>query len=1024
MIFLQGGTTRFYVVAVLLILGAGFFCWRGVWAADTDKILINEIQIYPTEYRFIELYNPNDFSINLTNWYLQRKTKSGSSFSSSVSKTYFENQTIPAHGYFVISRNYAENVDVVFSSLTLTEFNVLQLKNSNAEIIDKVGWGDAGDCEGNCAINPDANQSIQRKFQNNTFVDTNNNATDFETQTCPSPKAQSANCQTDTPSESEQIVDSESESQTDTVPETNLPEVTTGTSTFPILYHFGDVVINEFVADPSDGEVEFVELYNKRLEDVSIVAWTLTDASGAQTILNSTMSGGGAKKYFIIEKPKGNLNNSGDLIILKQGDTIIDYVAYGNWQDGNTDDNAPTASDPQSVARKGDGFNTFNNQNDFAITQTITKGAANVITDIATDGDAETRSASSLQTNYDYSTDIIISEIFPNPAGSDSENEFIELFNNGTQDVNLDGWILSDGTNRKYEVRSEKLEDISIQSQSYFVLYRKDSDIALNNTNDEVKLYQPLQDEPLQIVKYEKSVEDWSYSLENATSTPLRYVWSETVTPGETNKIQTINHPPTADFSFAGDLRPGQIVFFDSSDTTDADGDELKFSWDFAGIATSTDQNPLFIFPQAGVQQVTLSVSDGENEVNVEKLITLTPDHLSQGEMGGDESATTSSPNIIISEFLPNPTGADTEGEWIELQNLGDAPINLNGWKIDDEEGGSAPFTIQDDVVIESLNFLVFERTDTSLALNNTTDTVRLFDAAGALVDEVPYENPKEGLSYVRAKNAWQWTGAPTPGEPNIVVNTPATETSGNGSTTNANQITQTTLTDVRTFEPGDFVQVSGTVAVVPGTFGVQYFYILGSPGLQIYNSKKDFPPLALGDRVAIAGELSSSYGELRLKTKTAADISVIATSTLPEPAITETDKIGESMEGWLVRLQGEIVQKKGSSIWLDDGNGEVEIYIKQGTKIDKGTLNEGETATVIGIVTQNNDSYRVLPRSTDDVKLTDSQPQGEVLGVVSENTEWALAQNNKKLKLAQYLLILAGGLIVILAGLLWTKKI
>jgi len=64
-------------------------------------------------------------------------------------------------------------------------------------IIDSVGWGGAQNNFIEVAVsstNPGANQSIQRKFRNNTFVDTDNNASDFEIQTCPSPKAQSKTC--------------------------------------------------------------------------------------------------------------------------------------------------------------------------------------------------------------------------------------------------------------------------------------------------------------------------------------------------------------------------------------------------------------------------------------------------------------------------------------------------------------------------------------------------------------------------------------------------------------------------------------------------------------------------------------------------------------------------------------------------------------------------------------------------------------------------------------------------------------
>ncbi len=37
---------------------------------QTLKILINEIQTYPTENRFIEFYNPNNSEVDLTDWYL------------------------------------------------------------------------------------------------------------------------------------------------------------------------------------------------------------------------------------------------------------------------------------------------------------------------------------------------------------------------------------------------------------------------------------------------------------------------------------------------------------------------------------------------------------------------------------------------------------------------------------------------------------------------------------------------------------------------------------------------------------------------------------------------------------------------------------------------------------------------------------------------------------------------------------------------------------------------------------------
>lgn len=125
------------------------------------SVVINEVQLSPTENRFIELYNNGSSSVDLTDWYIQRKTMTGSTFGSLVSKTYFQGKKIEANSYFVISRSDINESDIVYPSLTLTESNTIQLKNSNQELIDKIGWGDITDCGEVCAPNPTDAKSIQ-----------------------------------------------------------------------------------------------------------------------------------------------------------------------------------------------------------------------------------------------------------------------------------------------------------------------------------------------------------------------------------------------------------------------------------------------------------------------------------------------------------------------------------------------------------------------------------------------------------------------------------------------------------------------------------------------------------------------------------------------------------------------------------------------------------------------------------------------------------------------------------------------
>jgi len=171
------------------------------------KILINEIQITggagKTDNDFIELYNPNNFAVNLNGYRLVKRTKIGTSDASI--KSWTADAIIPAYGYYLWANSNYTNISTVpdiTTTATISSDNSVAIRfgsENTGAVIDSVAWGQAQNIfiEGSVfPTNPGANQSIQRKFQNNTFVDTDNNAQDFEIQTCPSPKAQTQTCQT------------------------------------------------------------------------------------------------------------------------------------------------------------------------------------------------------------------------------------------------------------------------------------------------------------------------------------------------------------------------------------------------------------------------------------------------------------------------------------------------------------------------------------------------------------------------------------------------------------------------------------------------------------------------------------------------------------------------------------------------------------------------------------------------------------------------------------------------------------
>ncbi|MFA4941130.1 MAG: lamin tail domain-containing protein, partial [Patescibacteria group bacterium] len=371
------------------------------------------------------------------------------------------------------------------------------------------------------------------------------------------------------------------------------------------------------------------------------------------------------------------------------------------------------------------------------------------------------------------------------------------------------------------------------------------------------------------------------------------------------------------------------------------------------------------------------------------------------------------------------------EGEWIELKNIGVDRVNLFGWKLDDIEGGSLPYKINHDLWIESGGFYLAERSETGLALNNSNESVRLFNNSDELIDEVDYEKSFSGESYARAENKkWFWTTVVTPGEENIIS---VADSQGSKLVAEVAGIKissggdggyiLTTLEKIRESEIGDLVKTKGIVAVEPGIFGTQYFYIVGSSGVQIYNYKKDFPFLKIGDYIEVQGEISEINGEKRIKTKQKEDIVKVESRTAPLPENITADKITEEYLGCLVSITGEITDRKASDVYLDDSTDEARIYIKKNTGIDLKSFIEGERMEITGIVSQTSSGLKIMPRSSDDIigrggDNSDSD-NGQVLGEVAQSSEWNLSGRNKKQEFLKYLLILAGGVILILAGLL-----
>jgi len=89
---------------------------------------------------------------------------------------------------------------------------------------------------------------------------------------------------------------------------------------------------------------------------------------------------------------------------------------------------------------------------------------------------------------------------------------------------------------------------------------------------------------------------------------------NSTIKKERTLQVQVINSPPTASQKppSPNPARVFELVFFDGSASSDADGDPLNYSWVFGdGTGPAYGQKPSHIFEVKGIYNVTLNVTDG-----------------------------------------------------------------------------------------------------------------------------------------------------------------------------------------------------------------------------------------------------------------------------------------------------------------------------------------------------------------------------------------------------------------------------
>ena len=193
-----------------------------------------------------------------------------------------------------------------------------------------------------------------------------------------------------------------------------ISDVIGGTPGQMEIFHPGplrNVVINEILPHSEDPAVpQFIELYNHSITSVDVSGCILTDdpSTNRFVIPSGTIIGPAGFVAFTQTQFAFALNGAGETLYFIQpdGSRVLDAVQFGAQSDG------------VSFGRWPDGAN------DFYAFISRTPGTNN----------------SSMLIG-----DIVINELMYNPISGDDNDQYIELYNKGTNTVNLAGWRFTSG---------------------------------------------------------------------------------------------------------------------------------------------------------------------------------------------------------------------------------------------------------------------------------------------------------------------------------------------------------------------------------------------------------------------------------------------------------------------------------------------------------------------------------------------------------------------------------------------------
>jgi hypothetical protein len=336
-------------------------------------------------------------------------------------------------------------------------------------------------------------------------------------------------------------------------------------------------------------------------------------------------------------------------------------------------------------------------------------------------------------------------------------DDWVELYNYGSNDVDIAGMYFTDGSEPLWMVPTGFSEETTIQAGGYLILwFDKDSEdgplhieAKLSGNGESVFIYATDGTTVIDSVDYNAQIEDISYARVPDASEDWQTL--DPPTPGVTNGMPPAN-PVISSVIWPAEFSEHMEEVLVEADISD-DGHlvrvDLYYSVD-GGAETTLPMTEL------GLDNIWTVIIPGQAEFsNVSFRLEAEDNDTGVSQSGSHIYGVVSATNeVVINELFYHPT-TDDYHEFLELYNAGMTAVDLSGWNF--SQGISD--TIPDGTILAAGDFLVLASDADSFAvengfapfqawisgsISNGGEDLQLNDALGQAMDYISYDDGGE----------------------------------------------------------------------------------------------------------------------------------------------------------------------------------------------------------------------------------------------------------------------------------------